>query len=166
VELARALKHLLIPDRMALRPFRDAALDRIEHMIGVSERSHGGEVRLVLEANMNPLEVLRGRSARDRALELFSLLRVWDTEHNSGVLVYLQMIDHRIEIVADRGISRLVAQSEWDVVCRRMESAFHAGRHEAGVVQAIGEIPQLLERHFPAGERNPDELPDRPVIIV
>jgi uncharacterized membrane protein len=151
---------------MALRPFPRAVLDRIEHAIGVSERSHGGELRLALEANMSPLEVLRGRSPRDRALELFSLLSVWDTEHNSGVLIYLQMVDRRIEIVADRGISRVVAQSEWDAICRRMESAFRNGMFEAGTLEAIGEVTQLLDRHFPPGEHNPDELPDRPVIIV
>jgi uncharacterized membrane protein len=166
MELRRALKHLLMPDRSALKPFPSAALDRIEQAIGASERSHSGELRLVLEANMNPLEVLRGRSARDRALELFSLLRVWDTEGNSGVLIYLQMVDHRIEIVADRGISRVVAQPEWDAICRRMESAFHAGRFEAGVLEAIGDITKLLAKHFPPGEHNPDELPDRPVIVV
>jgi uncharacterized membrane protein len=166
MQFVRALKHLVVPDRMALRPFREAALDRIERAIGVSERSHSGEVRLVLEANMNPLDVLRGRSARDRALELFSLLRVWNTEHNSGVLVYLQMIDHRIEIVADRGINRLVEQAQWDAICRRMETAFHGGQFEAGTLEAIGEITQLLNRHFPPGSHNPDELPDRPVIIV
>ena len=166
MELARALKHLLILDRVALRPFPRAALDRIERAVSVSERSHGGELRLALEANMNPLEVLRGRSARDRALELFSLLRVWDTEHNSGVLIYLQMIDHRIEIVADRGISRFVAQSEWDAICRRMETAFRGGAFEAGTLEVVGAVTQLLDRHFPAGEHNPDELPDQPVIIV
>jgi uncharacterized membrane protein len=166
MELTRALKHLLVPDRVALRPFPRESLDRIERAIGVSESSHGGEIRLVLEANMNPLEVLRGRSVRDRALELFSLLRVWDTEMNSGVLIYLQMVDHRIEIVADRGISHRVAQDEWDGICRRMEAEFRAGRFEAGALQAIGEVTRLLDRHFPPGERNPDELPDRPVIIV
>jgi uncharacterized membrane protein len=166
MELARALKHLLVPDRMALRPFPAAALDRIGQAITMSESSHGAELRLALEANMSPLEVLRGRSARDRALELFSLLRVWDTEHNSGVLIYLQMVDHRIEIVADRGISRLVAQSEWDAVCRRMESAFRAGRFEAGAIEAIAEVTQLLDQHFPVAAHNPDELPDQPVIIV
>jgi uncharacterized membrane protein len=166
MELSRALKHLVIPDRVALRAFPARALDRIEQAIGVSERSHSGELRLVLEANMNPLDVLRGRSARDRALELFSLLRVWDTEQNSGVLLYLQMVDHRIEIVADRGISALVAQAEWDAICRRMESAFRATRFEAGALEAIGEITQLLNRHFPPGERNLDELPDRPLIVI
>ena len=103
---------------------------------------------------------------RDRALELFSALRVWDTEHNSGVLIYLQMVDHRIEIVADRGIARLVAQAQWDAICRRMETEFHAGRFEAGALSAIDEITRLLAAHFPAGESNPDELPDRPVVIV
>jgi len=166
MQLKRALEHLVIPDRMALRAFPKRALDRIEQAIGASERSHSGELRLVLEANMNPLDVLRGRSARDRALELFSLLRVWDTEHNSGVLVYLQMIDHRIEIVADRGINRLVAQAEWDAICRRMEGAFRAGNFEAGALEAIGEITQLLNRHVPPGSHNPDELPDRPLIVV
>ena len=166
MEIRRALKHLLTPDRVALRPFPPAALDRLEKAIGESEKTHHGELRLVLEANMNPLEVLRGRSARDRALELFSLLRVWDTEHNSGVLIYLQMVDHRIEIVADRGISRLVPQSEWDAICRRMETAFREGRFEEGTLQAIREITALLEQHIPPHPHNPDELPDRPVVIV
>jgi uncharacterized membrane protein len=166
MELARALKHLIIPDRVALRPFPPAALDRIEQAIGTSEQSHGGELRLALEANLNPLEVLGGRSARSRALELLAHLRVWDTELNSGVLIYLQMVDHRIEIVADRGIARLVPQARWDAICRRMEAAFKERRFEAGVLEAIGEITELLARHFPPGEHNPDELPDRPVIVV
>jgi hypothetical protein len=166
MQLARALRHLVIPDRAALRPFPASALDRIEQAIGVSERSHGGELRLVLEANLNPWDVLRGRSARERALELFSLLRVWDTEQNSGVLIYLQMVDHRIEIVADRGISRVVRQEEWDAICRRMEEAFRAGRFEAGAIEAIGEVTQLLNRHFPSSGANPDELPDRPVVVI
>lgn len=166
VEFVRALKHLLIPDRMALKPFGPATLERIEQAIGESEATHSGELRVALEANMNPLEVLRGRSARDRALELFSLLQVWDTEHNSGVLIYLQMIDHRIEIVADRGISRHVAQDEWDAVCRRMEGAFRAGRFEEGALEAIREITVLLNTHIPPHDRNPDELPNRPLIVT
>jgi uncharacterized membrane protein len=166
MELARALKHLLVPDRIALRPFTDQALDRIERAIGESEKSHSGELRFALEANMSPIEVLRGRQARDRAMELFSSLRVWDTEQNSGVLIYLQMVDHRIEIVADRGINRLVAQAEWDSICRRMEAAFRSGHFEAGALEAVGQVTRLLSQHFPPGDSNPDELPDRPVIVV
>jgi uncharacterized membrane protein len=105
-------------------------------------------------------------SPRERALQLFASLRVWDTEENSGVLIYLQLVDHRIEIVADRGINRKVEQGAWDAICRRMETAFRGGGFEAGALAAIDEITRLLSRHFPAGPSNPDELPDRPVIIV
>ena len=166
MQLTRALRHLATPDFVALKPFPDAALDRIEQAITRSERTHAGELRFALEGGMEPLDVLRGKGARDRALELFASLRVWDTETNSGVLLYLQMVDHRIEIVADRGINAKVEQAQWDAICRRMEQAFRAGTFEAGAMQAVNEITELLDRHFPAGPHNPDELPDRPVIVV
>ncbi|MCC6533425.1 MAG: TPM domain-containing protein [Burkholderiales bacterium] len=166
MKLRRALKHLVTPDAIALRPFPKAAIDRIEQAITRSEQTHSGELKLALEAGLEPLDVLRGMSARARALDVFTRLRVWDTDGNSGVLVYLQMVDHRIEIVADRGIDRRVAQAEWDAICRRMEAAFRASRFEAGVIEAVGEITALLARHFPPGEHNPDELPDRPVVLL
>lgn len=166
MQFGRALKHLCTPDFLALKSFPSAVLDRIEQAIGRSERAHRGELRFALEAGMEPLDVLRGMMPRDRAMQLFSALRVWDTEENSGVLVYLQLVDHRIEIVADRGIARLVSQDQWDAVCRRMETAFRAGDFESGTLAAVEEITRLLAQHFPAGDSNPDELPDRPVIVV
>ena len=162
----RALKHLLTPDRVAMRPFPASVLDRIETAINTSEQRHRGELRFALEASLEPLDVLRGIPARARALELFAALRVWDTEENSGVLIYLQMVDRRIEIVADRGINRLVQQSEWDAICRRMETEFRAGRFEAGTIAAIREVTELLIKHFPPGTDNPDELPNRPVVLT
>lgn len=166
LQLVRALKHLCTPAFVALKPFPAPTLDRIEQAIDRSEKTHSGELRFALEAGMEPLDVLRGMSPRERALQLFSSLRVWDTEQNSGVLVYLQLVDHRIEIVADRGINRRVQQSEWDAICRRMEAAFRAGDFEAGALAAIEDVTRLLALHFPAGADNPDELPDRPVIVV
>ncbi len=166
MQIARALKHLVTPDFVALKPFPPATLDRIEQAITDSERTHGGELRFAIEGSMEPLDVLRGLSPRSRALQLFAELRVWDTEQNSGVLIYLQMVDHRIEIVADRGINAKVEQKEWDASCRRMESAFHAGDFEGGVLRAVAEITTLLSTHFPPGSHNPDELPDRPVIVI
>ena len=166
MQLLRALRHLAIPDFVTLKPFRGAVLDRIEQAIAHSERTHAGELRLALEGGMEPLDVLRGKSARERAMELFASLRIWDTEANSGVLIYLQMVDHRIEIVADRGINAKVEQSQWDAICRRMEQAFRAGAFEAGALQAVREVTALLDQHFPAGPHNPDELPDRPVIVI
>jgi hypothetical protein len=165
MQWSRALKHMLTPDWVAMRPFPASVLDRIETAIGASEQRHRGELRFALEASLEPLDVLRGIPVRARALELFAALRVWDTEENSGVLIYLQMVDRRIEIIADRGINRLVAQSEWDAICRRMETEFRAGRFEAGTLAAIQEVTELLVKHFPPGTDNPDELPNRPVML-
>jgi len=166
MQIARALKHLATPDFIALKPFSAATLDRIEQAIAASERTHSGELRFALEGGMEPLDVLRGLSTRERALQLFATLRVWDTEANSGVLIYLQLVDQRIEIVADRGINARVEQAQWDAVCRRMETAFRAGDFEGGALRAVGEITGLLSKHFPPGSHNPDELPDRPVIVL
>lgn len=161
----RILKHLLTPDWVARRIFPRPALTRIEQAIKGSEQSHGGELRFAVEAGLDFLPLLRGITPRQRALEVFSMLRVWDTGHNSGVLIYLQLVDRDIEIVADRGISAKVGQAQWDAICHRMEEAFRARRFEAGVLEGIAEITTLLTTHYPARRENPDELPDRPVVL-
>ena len=113
-----------------------------------------------------PVAVLRRSSTvRARAIDIFSELRVWDTEENTGVLIYLQLIDRDFEIVADRGISAKVAQAEWDAICRRMENEYKAGLFEAGTLAAIAEITALLTRHFPPLGDNPNELSDKPVVL-
>lgn len=129
------------------------------------EKSHLGELRFVVEGALEPGDVLAGTSARERAIDLFSLLRVWDTEHNSGVLVYLLLADRRVEIVADRGIHAHAGSENWDSICRRMEADFAAGRFETGALDGIRAIGELLTRHFPASGDNPNELSDRPVVL-
>lgn len=161
----RILKHLLTPDWSARRIFPRAALKRIEEAIRGSEKSHDGELRFAVEAGLDLLPLLKGITPRQRALEVFSMLRVWDTGHNSGVLIYLQLVDRDIEIVADRGISAKVPQAAWDAICRRMEGEFRAGRFEQGALDGIKEISALLARYFPARGDNPDELPDKPVVL-
>jgi uncharacterized membrane protein len=162
----RALKHLCMPDWVGRQPLTPGVLDRIEEAIKVSEQAHDGELRFVFEASL-PLHYLssKGGKARARAEDLFSLLRVWDTEHNSGVLIYVQLVDRRIEIVADRGIAAKVEQAEWDAVCREMEKAFRAGRFAEGALHAVGRTTALLAKHFPARAANPNELPDKPVVL-
>lgn len=162
---ARLFRHAVTPRWVALRPFTPAVLDRIEAAIKASEATHRAELRFVAEGDLDLLPLLRGQTPRDRALEAFSDLRVWDTAENNGVLIYVQCVDHAIEIVADRGIAARVPQAEWDAVCRRMEAAFREGRHQAGAVAGIEAITALLARHFPPGPANPDELPDRPVLL-
>ena len=162
---SRFFKHLFAPHWIVNRAFPRRALDAIEAAIAASEKTHDGELRFAVEAGLHPLPLWRGQTPRQRAEEVFAALRVWDTEHNSGVLIYVQLVDRRIEIVADRGITARVPQAQWDAICRRMESAFRAGRFEAGAQVAIVEITRLLQQHFPPLANNPNELPDQPVVL-
>ena len=165
MDLQRVIRHLFAPDWLVYRVFPRSALKRIGDAVRQSETSHRGELRVAMEAGIGLLPLLRGITPRDRALDAFARLRVWDTEENGGVLIYLQLVDRDIEIVADRGISAKVAQAQWDAICHRMEEAFRARRFEQGVLEGIAEITTLLATHFPARRENPDELPDRPVVL-
>ena len=158
------IKHLAIPGWWARRRVSPVAQRRIQRAIEESEHQHRGEIRFVAESTL-PQSALQGvRTVRARAIDVFSEFRVWDTEENTGVLIYLQLIERRIEIVADRGISKRVAQDEWDTICKRMESDCSGGRIEAGVIDGLKAITQLLKREFPANAVNPNELPDAPVV--
>lgn len=161
----RFLKHALVPQWWAMRAFPPATLAAVEAAIAASELRHSGELRFVVEAALPPAQLLAGCTARARAIELFSQLRVWDTEANSGVLIYVQLLDRKVEIVADRGIDARVGQDFWNAVCARMQAAFRAGRFAAGALAAIDEITAALAGHFPPGGENPNELPDRPLVL-
>lgn len=161
----RLLRHRWLDERDAGHMLDKAALDRLEHRVAGSERLHTGEIRIFVEAGL-PLSYLwRGAFARERAVAMFGKLRVWDTEHNNGVLIYLLLAEHAIEIVADRGLTRVVPQDLWNDLTKRMADAFRSGRFEQGLMEAIGAVEAELVRHFPlaAGAANPNELPDRPI---
>ena len=163
--MKRVLKHLFAPHWIRYRAFPRAALKRIETAIRESEKSHAAELRFAVEAGLHLVPLLRGVTPRQRAHQVFAELNVWDTEHNSGVLIYVQLMDRRIEILADRGISAKVEQEAWDAICRRMEAAFRDGRFERGVLEGIREITALLGRHFPPRGVNPNELTDKPAVL-
>ena len=165
MRLGRLLHHLVWPDWYVLRAFPKPLLRRIEQAIAVSERSHQGELRLVIEANLPLAGLLRDQSPRQRAVQLFGELGVWDTEHNCGVLIYLQLLDRRVEIVADRGIHQRVGEAFWNAVCRRLEASVREGQYEAGTLRALDEVTAALAEHFPATVDNPDELPNAPLIF-
>ena len=147
------------------RAFPESILKAIEDEIGASEVLHSGELRFAIEAALPLGAVWRGLSGRARAIELFSQLCVWDTEHNSGVLIYLLLADHDIEIIADRGITARVDQREWDQIARTMEQAFGAGEFGPGALAGIRAITTLLAHHFPPDGDNPNELSNRPVLL-
>jgi uncharacterized membrane protein len=164
--MTRLLKHRWFDERDAARMIGADALARIEQRVAASERHHSGEIRVCVEAGL-PLSYLwRSARPRERAVALFGKLRVWDTEHNNGVLIYLLLAEHAIEIVADRGLDRHVGAARWHEILEAMRGAFRAGRFEEGLNQAIAAVDTLLVRHFPLapGEANPNELPDRPVL--
>ncbi len=163
MNLIRIAKHLLIPDWWAHRVFPKRVLERINLAVHESEQLHRGELCFVIEGDLELSALLGGLTARQRAEDVFARMRVWDTEENSGVLIYVQLIDRCIEIVADRGINTKVDPAEWNVICETMQSAFRDGRYEQGSLDAIEAITALLQQHFPSGEENPDELPNRPL---
>ena len=165
VNFRRWARHLFMPPWAWRRAFPQATLDAIESAIRASETTHGGEIRFAIENSLTASWVWRGMTGRERAIEVFSHLRVWDTEHNSGVLVYLLLADHDIEIVADRGIAARVDASAWEAVAQAMETAFRQGEFERGTLEGIRQIGELLTAHFPAVGQNPDELSNRPVIV-
>ena len=163
-KLARILKHRWLDETDAARALGKGALARLQARVAASENKHSGEIRLCVEAGL-PLSYLwRNATARQRAVTMFGKLRVWDTEHNNGVLIYLLLAEHAIEVVADRGLARYLPQSTWDGLVAGMREHFRAGRFEQGLMQAVDAIDALLSQHFALapGQANPNELSDRP----
>lgn len=165
MNLQRTIKHLLYPDWLLRRTLPSKTLKAIEQAVIESELRHGGEIRFAVEANLGLWPLLQQQSARDRAVELFSALRVWDTEQNNGVLIYLLLADRDVEIVADRGLNGCVQAEEWEAICQAMEADFRRNAFEAGVCYGIRAVGELLVRHFPPPPDNRNELPDRTAII-
>ncbi|HEX7811850.1 MAG TPA: TPM domain-containing protein [Burkholderiales bacterium] len=165
MKISRIVRHLLTPAWQVRNKFSATALARIEQAIRESETRHAGQIRFAVEHALEPGAVWRGETAGERALQVFSLLRVWDTEHNNGVLIYLLLADRDIEIIADRGIHRHIGAPAWEAICQEMESAFRAGRFEEGVIAGIERVSRHLESHFPRAAGTDNELPDAAVVL-
>jgi len=165
VTIKRWFLHTFMPPWRWRLVFPAAVLKDIEMAVKQSERQHRGELCFAIENALAPGWVWRGISARQRATDLFSNLRVWDTEENSGVLIYLLLADREVHIVADRGIARLVSQAEWDAVAQTMQNAFRLGDFRRGSLEGIERITLILATHFPSGADNQNELPNKPVIV-
>ncbi len=165
--LPRALRHLWLDAADARRLLPAEALARLETAVQASEARHLGELRLCVEAGLPWGALRQGLNARQRALDLFSALRVWDTAHNNGVLIYLLLADQRIEVVADRGVSAHVPPETWQALADRLGAALRQGQPEPGLLAAIAQVSDLLRQHHPApqGVPRPNELPDAVVLI-
>jgi uncharacterized membrane protein len=161
----RTFKHLLYFPWQVHRAFPAQAMSAIASAIRDTEQRHAGELRVAVEGALDLPELLRGITARERALEVFSSLRVWDTEHNNGVLIYLLLADRDVEIIADRGIHQRIAIGEWERVCRAMESLLRQEQYEAAVLQGVTLVGALLQQHYPTTGMKRNELDNRPVVV-
>jgi uncharacterized membrane protein len=165
MDLKRVVRHLLMSRWHVNSAFPPRTLRAIEKAVRESHRAHIGQVRFAVEGALHIGALLNGMSARERAIDVFSELRVWDTEHNNGVLIYLLLADHDVEIVADRGVHAKVHAAEWETICQNMEADFRLGKYEAGVLRGIEQVSELLKRHFPAEQQRRSELPSKPTVL-
>ena len=166
--IGRLLRHASSAHWRTRMLFPSATLDVIETAVTAAERTHSGEIRFAVETALTPWHVLHGMMPRTRALEVFSYLRVWDTELNNGVLIYVQLADRHVEIVADRGFQGRVPAAEWQAVCRVMEEHFRAGRYQNGSVAGVEVVGRILAHQFPlqpGSLRQHNQLPDRPTLL-
>lgn len=168
MQIGRLIRHATATHWRTRMLFPAATLDAIEQAIKRAELTHAGEIRFAIETALTPRHILNDVTPRAHALEVFSHLRVWDTDANNGVLIYVQLADRNVEIVADRGLQGRVSPAEWEAVCRLMEEHFRAGRFQVGAIAGVDAIGNLLARHFP---QRPDkaihsnQLPDRPTLL-
>ena len=167
MDFKRMLRHTFAHRGTLRRTFPSTTLDAIERAITESESTHGAEIRLAIEAALEPGEAWAGKTPRHRALEVFAALGVWDTEANNGVLIYLLLADRDVEIVADRGYNGKVSAAEWSTVCEAMERDLRAGQYEAAAIDGVREASRLVSQHFPPvpGSRDQNELPNRPAVL-
>lgn len=163
--IKRLFRHGFTFPWLVKRYFSPEGLKKIEAEIAKSETQHSGEIRFVVESNLSFLDILGKKTAKKRALEIFSQLHIWDTEQNNGVLIYFLLADHDFEILADRGIHQHVGKAGWEAISQQMEAMLKKGEFEQGVMFGIGQIGAALTKHFPAHGENPNELPNKPILL-
>ncbi len=163
--VCRFFKHFFSHPWQVNRHLSAIALFEIEKAIAASEKKHAGEIRMVMESGLHPMEIFYKKTPKKRAIELFGRLNIWDTELNNGVLIYLLLADRDVEIVADRGIDKHVGHDGWEKICREMEDLFRKSEFEAGVLHGIDKIGAVLEQHFPLTGAKKNEISNKPLIF-
>ena len=165
MNLSRWMRHLIATRWQTRRCFTPAVLEQIERAIVELEKQHAGELRFAVETAYDLPELWAGLAPRQRALQVFGELGVWDTADDNGVLIYLSMADRVVEIVADRGIASHVTQAEWDAVCRDMEDHFRRRQFGEGAIAGVRGVGRLLAQHFPNRGGDRDELPNQAILL-
>ena len=166
MHIQRIIQHFLFTDWQVRRAFGPECLDAIEGAIHASEQLHGGEIRFAVEGGLDGIRLIKDQSSRERAVEVFSQLRVWDTEWNNGVLIYVLLADHAVEIVADRGIHAVAGNETWAAICQDMQLEFSKSAFQAGALKGIAAVAGVMGTHFPSNRARVNELPDAPVLLT
>ncbi|HEY4073702.1 MAG TPA: TPM domain-containing protein [Herbaspirillum sp.] len=162
----RLWRHIGTTKRAAKRLFPPASLLAIQEAIAAGEATHRAEVRVIIEAALTPGFILQGGTARRRAVELFTHYRIWDTEENCGLLLYINLADHKVEIIADRGVDRVISKPEWQAVCKTVTTGFASDAYHDSLPTALAQLNVLLTRHYPQiGQEQRNQLSDKPVIL-
>jgi uncharacterized membrane protein len=165
MHLRRVLRHLLMTHWRQNRAFPPATLNAIRDAIAASERRHCGQIRFAVEGALHGMRLLHGQTPRQRALEVFANLHLWDTHDRNGVLIYLLLADRAVEIVVDRGAHQRAETEHWQRICREMEARFRDGHYLEGVVGGIEAVTDVMAVHFPPTGKPDRNLPDEPVVI-
>jgi uncharacterized membrane protein len=165
MQIARTLRHLTSSTRGTRSRFTPAVLAEVEAAITAAEAQHAGEIRFAIETALPWAALWHNVTPRARAIEAFARLRIWDTQSNNGVLIYVLRADRAVEIVADRGINERVSAAEWEAVCREVETHYRAGRYVEGSRAAVAGVAKLLAQHFPAARASGNELPNQPILL-
>ncbi len=165
MSIGRAWRHLFATGWGTRRRFTAPVRARIEAAIAAAERRHAGQIRFAIETALDLPDLWQGVTPRERAVDVFGQLGVWNTAGNNGVLIYVLMADHDVEIVADRAIAARVGQDQWEAICREMEREFRAGRYAGGAEAGIAGVGRLLAQHFPGLDADRNEQPDAPTIL-
>lgn len=164
-QMNRVLANLITTGGALRRAFPDDTLQEITAETGRAERSHSGEIRVAIESSLDIWQLYRGVRSRERAIDVFSSLRVWDTAENTGVLIYILLAEHALEIVADRGIAARVPAATWDALCKDLQAKFSADNYREGIIDAIQRIAALLAEHLEGEDGSGNELTDRPTLL-
>jgi len=161
--IRRFFRHLFTTRAATRRAFPDASLDAIESGIAEGEKTHRAEIRVIIETAISIEAVLSRMTPRERALELFGRYGIWDTEENCGILIYINLADRQVEIVADRGISTKINPDEWNHICKIMTAGFSQGRFHESTLEALSALNQLLAQQVPSTGPHENQLPDHPI---
>lgn len=164
-KFTRILRHLRSTSGNARRLFPAATLQAIQNAIAAGEQHHRAEVRVIVEAALPWSSLWAAQSARARAHDLFARDHIWDTEENCGVLLYINLADHKVEIVADRSVGRTLSREDWHAICRRMTAGFAEGNYHDGAMAALQQLNDLLTQHFPLKGMQHNEISNRPIVL-